>query len=120
MSRPLTNPKKPINYESRVMMNKREFDLISLEAERAGVSFSQFMRDAVAFYLQHSRNAFIAEKLDASNPNIKKVIYPQDAALKSGKAGKRYSEAAPSVHTLKRMQKSKKPKYTQGELPDLI
>jgi hypothetical protein len=119
MSRPFTNPKKPINYESRVMMNKREFELISLEAEREGVSFSQFMRDAIAFYLMH-RGASCANRFDASNPKIKKVTYPQDAAMKSGKAGKRISEFAPSVHTLKRMPKSKKPKYTQGELPDLI
>lgn len=51
MSRPFIDPKKPLDYTSRVVLNKKEYDLIVNCAAKEGISFSQFMRDAVAEYL---------------------------------------------------------------------
>lgn len=51
MSRPFIDSNKPLNHTSRVVLNRKEYDFIVECAEKEGVSFSQFMRDAVADYL---------------------------------------------------------------------
>jgi hypothetical protein len=51
MPRPFIDSDKPLNHTSRVVLNRKEYDFIVQCAEKEGVSFSQFMRDAVADYL---------------------------------------------------------------------
>jgi len=51
MARPFINSKKPLDHTSKVVLNKIEYLFIMDCAEKEGVSFSQFMRNAVAEYL---------------------------------------------------------------------
>jgi hypothetical protein len=51
MSRPFIDSNKPLDHTSRVVLNKKEYEFIVQCAENEGISFSQFMRDAVSDYL---------------------------------------------------------------------
>lgn len=51
MARPLINKTKPLNHRPKVVMNKIEYMFIMNCAEKEGVSFSQFTRNALAEYL---------------------------------------------------------------------
>lgn len=51
MPRPFIDSEKPLDYTSRVVLNRKEYDFIVDCANKEGVSFSQFMRDAVADYI---------------------------------------------------------------------
>lgn len=50
-ARPFINSEKPLNYQSRVVLNKAEYQFIMECAQKEGLSFSHFMRNAVADYL---------------------------------------------------------------------
>jgi hypothetical protein len=51
MARPFINSEKPLDYSSRVVLNRNEFLFLMECAKKEGVSFSQFMRNAVADYV---------------------------------------------------------------------
>ena len=52
MPRPFINSEKPLDHTSRVVLNRKEYDFIVECAKNEGVSFSQFMRDAVSEYIE--------------------------------------------------------------------
>lgn len=51
MARPHLNPAKPLDFTSRVVLNKTEYEFILKCAQQEGISFSQLMRNAAADYL---------------------------------------------------------------------
>jgi hypothetical protein len=51
MPRPFIDSNKPLDHTSRVVLNRKEYEFIVQCAQKENVSFSQFMRNAVAVYL---------------------------------------------------------------------
>jgi len=51
MSRPFIDKENPLDHTSRVVLNRKEYDFIVSCASIEGISFSQFMRNAVREYV---------------------------------------------------------------------